>query len=144
MTLIGVMALILRYFTEFGSFRGALRITGWRYRRKESSRSLPHLLMSVLLKPVTVWPIGTKFRTVTQFEHFHPPAGVGGLCIRNITFQHATLLIHEIVSIQHYGSWCHEDLLCSRTVLLGLTKTYLDGSWRCYLLAVSAETAWPN
>jgi len=25
MTLNGVMALILRYFTEFGSFRGALR-----------------------------------------------------------------------------------------------------------------------
>ena len=31
----GVMALILRYFTEFGSFRGALRQNGWRYRRKK-------------------------------------------------------------------------------------------------------------
>jgi len=31
MTLNGVMALILRYFTEFGSFRGALRKIGWRY-----------------------------------------------------------------------------------------------------------------
>jgi len=28
MTLNGVMALILRYFTEFGSFRGALRKSG--------------------------------------------------------------------------------------------------------------------
>jgi len=28
MTLNGVMALILRYFTEFGSFRGALRKIG--------------------------------------------------------------------------------------------------------------------
>jgi len=44
MTLNGVMALILRYFTEFGSFRGALRKSGWRYRRK-SSRSLSHLLV---------------------------------------------------------------------------------------------------
>jgi len=31
MTLNSVMALILRYFTEFGSFRGALRKSGWRY-----------------------------------------------------------------------------------------------------------------
>ena len=29
MTLNGKMALILRYFTEFGSFRGALRKSGW-------------------------------------------------------------------------------------------------------------------
>jgi len=38
--------LTLRYFTEFGSFRGALRKTGWRRRRENSSRSLSHLLMS--------------------------------------------------------------------------------------------------
>jgi len=25
------MALVLRYFTEFDSFRGALRRSGWRY-----------------------------------------------------------------------------------------------------------------
>jgi len=37
MTLNGVMAVILRYFSEFGSFLGALR---------KSSRSLSHLLMS--------------------------------------------------------------------------------------------------
>jgi len=37
MTLNGVMAVILRYFSEFGSCRGALR---------KSSRSLYHLLMS--------------------------------------------------------------------------------------------------
>jgi len=30
MTLNGVMALILRYFTEFGSFRGALRKSGYK------------------------------------------------------------------------------------------------------------------
>ena len=29
MTLNGEMAFILRYFTEFGSFRGSLRKTGW-------------------------------------------------------------------------------------------------------------------
>jgi len=31
MTLNGVMAVIWRYFTEFGSFRGLLRKSGWRY-----------------------------------------------------------------------------------------------------------------
>jgi len=31
MTLNGVMALILRYYTEFDSFRGALRKSGWKY-----------------------------------------------------------------------------------------------------------------
>jgi len=34
MTLNGAIALILRYFTEFGSFRGSLRTSGWRCRRK--------------------------------------------------------------------------------------------------------------
>jgi len=47
MTLNGVMALMLRYFTEFGSFRGALRkvVEGV----VKSLRSLSHLLMSFLL-----------------------------------------------------------------------------------------------
>jgi len=31
MTLNGVMAGILRYFSEFGSFCSALRKSGWRY-----------------------------------------------------------------------------------------------------------------
>jgi len=31
MTLNGAIALILRDFTEFGSFRGALRKSRWRY-----------------------------------------------------------------------------------------------------------------
>ena len=44
MTLNGVMALILRYFTEFGSFRVAMRRSGWRC----SSRWLSHLLMNFL------------------------------------------------------------------------------------------------
>jgi len=35
MTLNGVMALILRYFTEFTRFPGALRKSGWRCRRKK-------------------------------------------------------------------------------------------------------------
>jgi len=30
-----IMVLILRYFTDFGSFRGALRESGWRYCRKK-------------------------------------------------------------------------------------------------------------
>jgi len=29
MTMNGVMAVILRYFSEFASFRGALRKSGW-------------------------------------------------------------------------------------------------------------------
>jgi len=35
MTLNGAIALILRYFTEFGGFRAALRKIGWRRRRKK-------------------------------------------------------------------------------------------------------------
>jgi len=31
----GVMALILRYFTEFGRFRGTLRKSGWKCRLKK-------------------------------------------------------------------------------------------------------------
>jgi len=31
MTLNGIMAVILRYFSEFDSFRGSLRKSGWRY-----------------------------------------------------------------------------------------------------------------
>jgi len=31
MTLNGVVAVILRYFSKIGSIRGALRKTGWRY-----------------------------------------------------------------------------------------------------------------
>ena len=48
-TLNGVMTFILHYFTKFGSFRGALlkRLQMSSYRT--SSRSLSHLLMSVLL-----------------------------------------------------------------------------------------------
>ena len=44
----GIMALILRYFTKFGSFGGALHKSGGRCRRKKSSRSLSRLLMSFL------------------------------------------------------------------------------------------------
>jgi len=29
MTLNGIMAIIMRYFAEFGSFRGPLRKSGW-------------------------------------------------------------------------------------------------------------------
>jgi len=38
----------LRYFSEFGSFRGTLRKSGWRCRRKKSSRSLSRFLWSFL------------------------------------------------------------------------------------------------
>jgi len=59
MTLNGIMALILYYFTEFGSFRGALRKSGWRCRRKKSSRSLSHLMTSFsccnVLRSICVW-----------------------------------------------------------------------------------------
>jgi len=44
----GVIALILRYFTEFGSFRSALRIKVIEDAVVENSRSLSHLLMSFL------------------------------------------------------------------------------------------------
>jgi len=37
MTLNGVLAVILHYFSEFGGFLGALRKSGWRYTVKECS-----------------------------------------------------------------------------------------------------------
>jgi len=40
MTLNGVMARILRYFTEFGSFQGALRKSSWRYTETFSNRKV--------------------------------------------------------------------------------------------------------
>jgi len=49
MTLNDVIALILRYFTEFCSFRGALRKSVSRCRRRRTSRSLSHFPMSFLL-----------------------------------------------------------------------------------------------
>jgi len=54
MTLNGVMALILRYFTEFGSFRGALRQSkAVEDVAVKSSRSLSDLLMRFLSTRVT-------------------------------------------------------------------------------------------
>jgi len=53
MILNGVMALILRYFTEFGSFRGAHCVKVVEDVVVKSSRSLSHLLMSVLLMQCT-------------------------------------------------------------------------------------------
>jgi len=64
MTLNGVMAVTLRYFTEFGKSALEKTIFGGiyarvycilvrvQYRRKESSRSLSHLLMSFLSSSV--------------------------------------------------------------------------------------------
>ena len=67
MTLNGVMALILRYFTEFGSFRGALRKIDWRCRREKSSRSLSHLLMSFL----SIRCVARKFRHSQRSHRNH-------------------------------------------------------------------------
>jgi len=54
MTFNGVMALILRYFTDFGSFRGALRKSGCRC----CSSSLSRLLTSFLLEVADDAPVG--------------------------------------------------------------------------------------
>jgi len=51
MTLNGVMAVILRYFSEFGELPGALR---------KSSRSLSHLLMSSC-RNLRIWLIVTSW-----------------------------------------------------------------------------------
>ena len=62
MTLNSVMAVTLRYFTEFGKPVLQKTICGGimhflvrvQFRRKESSRSLSHLLMSFLFSPATI------------------------------------------------------------------------------------------
>jgi len=48
MTMNGVMALMLRYFTEVGSFRGAHCVKVAEDIAVNSSRSLSHLLMSFM------------------------------------------------------------------------------------------------
>jgi len=54
MTLNGIMVVILRYFSEFDSFRGALR---------KISRSLSHLLMSscITLAWCSAWNISLQW-----------------------------------------------------------------------------------
>ena len=52
MILNGVITLILRYFTEFASFRGHTDKSGWRCRKNKLS-SLSHLLMSLLYVQLT-------------------------------------------------------------------------------------------
>ena len=63
-TLIGVMALILHYFTEFGSFRSTLHKSCWRCHCKKSSDSLSHLLMTFLwtnrYQTAHIWSLCTQ------------------------------------------------------------------------------------
>ena len=78
MTLNGVMAITLRYFTEFGKPVLQKTICGGIYarvycillsvqcRRKESSRSLSHLLMSFLFKTQTQSYNHVKSVTATE------------------------------------------------------------------------------
>jgi len=40
MTLNGLMAVILRYFSEIGGFRGPLRKSGWRYTQTFGNRNV--------------------------------------------------------------------------------------------------------
>jgi len=40
MTLNGVVAVILRYFSDIGSIRGALRKSGWRYSQTFCNRNV--------------------------------------------------------------------------------------------------------
>jgi len=85
MTLNGAMGVILRYFTEFGKHAFEHnRVDLWRNlctsllyfvvrvrrRRKESSRSLSHLLMSFLSMIVSIYLLFTVLRFIwTIFLH---------------------------------------------------------------------------
>jgi len=91
MTLNGVMAVALRYFTEFGKpvFQHN-RVNLWwnlctsllyfvlciRRRRKENSRSLSHLLMSFLSASGTIiLLVFEEVKFIGIFAGDHPPAG---------------------------------------------------------------------
>jgi len=56
MTLNGVMALILRYFTEFAGFRSALRKSGWKiYLKFQQQECSPkHVVFSDISLPA-IW-----------------------------------------------------------------------------------------
>jgi len=75
------MALILRYFTEFRSFRGAPRKSGRRVEDVvvKSSRSLSHLLMSFLLcfdtvlNFIFVYYVLFYINWILEYMDFHIP-----------------------------------------------------------------------
>ena len=95
-TLNGVMALILHYFTEFGSFLGALHKSGWRYHHKESSRSLSHLLMSFLF--LQWWWIDTN--GIIDSGKF------GGNC-RGIGLFWRVVTLDKLIPLVHV-CWCQD------------------------------------
>jgi len=103
MTLNDVMAVILRYFTEFGKHN---RVDLWRNlctsllyfvcRRKESLRSLSHLLMSFLF----------PFQTWLRVQSFHDPLLQAGRR-HALHFRHVTTALvgrhHVIIVVMHCG-----------------------------------------
>jgi len=50
MTLNGVIALILRFFTEFDSFAGKLRLSGWKWTYNVRKMLSPSCSLSLLAK----------------------------------------------------------------------------------------------
>ena len=97
MTLNGVMAVTLRYFTEFGKPALQKTICGGIYarvcifvllvreqcRRKESSRSLSHLLMSFLLLYLGTTSHQARFLTRVQLV---AEASLSYACLRLASF----------------------------------------------------------
>jgi len=62
MTLNDIMAVILRYFSVFGSFQRALRKSGWRYTpRKNGTPTHP------IFGPCLLWPNGWVDEDATQY-----------------------------------------------------------------------------
>jgi len=57
MTLDGVISLILRYFTEFGSFWGPVRKSGWRCRKKFTFAISSPGEFSSLVQLCSIWPL---------------------------------------------------------------------------------------
>jgi len=60
MTLNGEMALILRYFTEFGSIRGALRKSGWQ------SHNYGKFTITIIIIYLLHQKVATKCKHITQ------------------------------------------------------------------------------
>jgi len=106
MTLNGVTALILRYFAEFGSFRGAVRKSGWRRRRKKFTFAISSPDEFLVSRPVVYADAEILSFMKLQFGMGSPSTGRLKFAMQNAT-AHAskisTCTIHHIVTHHFSG-----------------------------------------
>ena len=97
MTLNGVITLILRYFAEFSSFRGALPKVTCTMSSWKSSRSLYHLVMSFLLLLVVVTLAQLLY---LRLLHYKSHSAAVGTCVTE-SLQSTSVSLVQSFCISH-------------------------------------------